>query len=1240
MAEELDGVPRLLQDAAGRGSAASWIPMVDERDWLLLSQEITRSVLCLAVVLLLLFKSKTIRNYHQSHPQGPSNLRHHRSPNKNLSTIRMCLNGWPLILAAMMLFGGMYLLYSNNKKVHHQLEANFQSTAESCVITVSAWNRFGFVATLYDSIVQNSPTVDCFVWFVSDVSVHPDKDAATKIDEIRNIVNDRFKIVTVGDMHKQLDDNILPLAFQSDTVQLAAAIRPFAFQYTFEQLGASSAIYLDNDIWVTGSLEPLQRELLSRSVIVTPHILSPLPEDSKTQKEIGILTSRASFGFVAFSNTPRGSAFLEFWGQRPLSNNGYISKADGTFVDQNWGIFIPSFLDQDDYLVLRDPRYNIAYWNLHERGTVLRQDDDSGLPYLGDERAVFVHFSGMSLIENFDMKDVSRYQGMEFLQHFPQMKGLTKTYADLLEEHNTSVFCSIPYGYNYFSDGRSISSHMQSEYATALLPVVSDTDGFIDVEEDTSTHYGVSISAYGRSVFQNDVDFRNPFCVSPHCKDSNGSLQTDSFRDWYLKYVPNFAVDMEGNAFFSGLEYSIWQMRPDVQTAFPDPAGKDFSAFKSWFLASPVKEGILDKNHFDMWHALWMEHRHRHSDFHKRVERIGDVGVNIVGWHGGQFSIGMLADKLVHALKSAEIPTRAIQNHVYPGMGKIWKNPNELGYELTRSPYEIVNLHTSNGDNTWRNLEQIPSAVWEQKYNIGYWAWEFDKFPDYWVEQMQHYDEVWCLSTWMKEALDSSSAHLKRKIPIKVLHVPLWQEETVNHERGMGSLPYELNVGASDGVQAPFTFLVVFDFQSYKERKNPMAAIRAFLDAFPAEHGSGQMKHRLIVKSHSGTPEEMTEMKHIARGDPRIIFINRVLPDSENIALHRIPDCYVSLHRSEGYGLNILESMASGIPVIATNYSGNVDFFEVTGRMTNVNEHCIFPVPYTLFTMKKDIGQYKAGNRWAEADHEYAVEAMRKVARRNCKTEIGDLLSKQMKDHFSELAIGKQMQALLLESFPRILEKQRKTENNVRIQQVQRGQGRLKGRNRRLQQQHKYSEKKTAHRVANGENERHASVALVRPFSPGDAHLLRKAMEEWNDHIPCNSKIDQTVPVDLILAYSRNLHEDDEVLETYIIDELISKNATGAIIHRNWKECFREIHYMNLGFTPKEDIYDKRQKGRMLDWVAGPNKVFRTVYQKMHEKQFETMFLMELDALPLQDFWLDTLLEEMKERRPFAVLGR
>jgi hypothetical protein len=163
-----------------------------------------------------------------------------------------------------------------------------------------------------------------------------------------------------------------------------------------------------------------------------------------------------------------------------------------------------------------------------------------------------------------------------------------------------------------------------------------------------------------------------------------------------------------------------------------------------------------------------------------------------------------------------------------------------------------------------------------------------------------------------------------------------------------------------------FLFLFMFDFLSVYERKNPLAAIRAFKKCFKHEEPV-----RLILKciNSQNAPERVQEMQKEI-GNAKITLMDQYLSSSDTTAIIAACDSYVSLHRSEGLGLPLVEAMLQRKPVIATGWSGNSDF------MTAQNS---YPLPYKLVLNHDDAPPYRAGEQWAEADIDAAVRAMRDV---------------------------------------------------------------------------------------------------------------------------------------------------------------------------------------------------------------------------------------------------------------------
>lgn len=171
--------------------------------------------------------------------------------------------------------------------------------------------------------------------------------------------------------------------------------------------------------------------------------------------------------------------------------------------------------------------------------------------------------------------------------------------------------------------------------------------------------------------------------------------------------------------------------------------------------------------------------------------------------------------------------------------------------------------------------------------------------------------------------------------------------------------------GLNDG---EYTFLFTFHMMSVMERKNPMGLIRAFSKAFGPDDPVC-----LVLKTSFGDrhPAQIKELRLAAEmSGVKIKIIDQVYSPDEVLSLMDACDAYVSLHRSEGLGLTMAEAMLMGKPVIATNYSGNVDFMDDSNSLL---------VPYDLVKLGRPIPPYDANLHWAEPSVDEAAKAMRKV---------------------------------------------------------------------------------------------------------------------------------------------------------------------------------------------------------------------------------------------------------------------
>jgi glycosyltransferase involved in cell wall biosynthesis len=187
------------------------------------------------------------------------------------------------------------------------------------------------------------------------------------------------------------------------------------------------------------------------------------------------------------------------------------------------------------------------------------------------------------------------------------------------------------------------------------------------------------------------------------------------------------------------------------------------------------------------------------------------------------------------------------------------------------------------------------------------WFWEVEDFPELFHGAFNYVDEIWVASDFMRETFLKVSPK-----PVFKFRLPVLTPQV------------DPSLSRSDlNLPDRFIFLFSFDFLSVLERKNPLGLIKAFTGAF--SNGEGPV---LFIKTINGDKRrlEMEKLRYAARGRSDIILMDGYISLIENNTLTVLSDCYVSLHRSEGFGLTIAEAMALGKPTIATGYSGNLEF--------------------------------------------------------------------------------------------------------------------------------------------------------------------------------------------------------------------------------------------------------------------------------------------------------------------------
>jgi len=324
-------------------------------------------------------------------------------------------------------------------------------------------------------------------------------------------------------------------------------------------------------------------------------------------------------------------------------------------------------------------------------------------------------------------------------------------------------------------------------------------------------------------------------------------------------------------------------------------------------------------------------------------------GINLIGPVKAEIGLGQSARLLCAAIKESGI---AFTVYNYKQLNSVRQDDGQWDAAITNTlPYSVNLIHLNPPELLLAVSYQMKSGFRDGRYNIAFWLWELEEFPEEWLPALDKVDEVWTPSEF-------ASASVRKKTALPVVTVPygITAEYDERFDRKYFSLP-----------ESEFLFLCMFDSNSTSGRKNPRGAILAFMEAFPEGEGAG-----MIVKISHSDPKELGGFYELVRGHENIHILKDTMTKLEVNSLIRCADVFVSLHRAEGFGLVMAEAMLLGKPCIATAWSSNTEF---------MNSECACMVDYELTEIAEDDNPiYKKGGRWAEPDIAQAAAYMKKLA--------------------------------------------------------------------------------------------------------------------------------------------------------------------------------------------------------------------------------------------------------------------
>ena len=675
--------------------------------------------------------------------------------------------------------------------------------------------------------------------------------------------------------------------FKYNVVELNAAAKPFFLAHLLMNTGARKLVYLDPDVLLLRELDAVARLLDGYNVVLTPHLTEPYPLDGKRLHERHILLAGAcNLGFLALSAGRETGRLLRWWQERVFT--GCLEdRRKGMFRDQKWMELAPGYFD--GVHLLREPGYNIAYWNLPSRKITFSE----GQVWADGRPAYFLHFGGYDPARPLTP---ARRQNRLRMSDLGEAALLYADYADRLDRHGHEEAVRWPYAFGAFDNGAPIRDAWRRLY--------------FEMGEEAAA-FGDPFRTAGASSFFRWLTTSPPGRVAP------------VFRE-------------------------VIQRCRELAPAFPDPDGKDHKAFLAWARRSRT----FLETHFGLPGPVLDAALAGGPTAPLVIRKAGKkaaapFGVNVAGYLRSEKGVGEAARTVVRSLEAAGIPyvLNDVCDHGSKNVDRRYARASES------NPY-AANLVQLNADHAPAFFRDRP-GYGAGKRTIGYWNWELSEFPEEWKGGFAYFDEIWAPSRFTRDSIAAASPIPVRLVPFSV-EVPAVAPPWI--DRGRFGLPEDA-----------FLFLFAFDLQSHLERKNPLGLVRAFERAF-GDRGDVGLVLKAMHRDVAG--DGPRRLREACRGRRNIHLLHNVYSRRETLALMQLCDAYASLHRSEGFGLTIVEAMALGKPVVATGYSANVDF------MTEANSR---PVRWRLIEIDRDHGPYRKGMAWADPDLDHAAEEMRRL---------------------------------------------------------------------------------------------------------------------------------------------------------------------------------------------------------------------------------------------------------------------
>jgi glycosyltransferase involved in cell wall biosynthesis len=458
-----------------------------------------------------------------------------------------------------------------------------------------------------------------------------------------------------------------------------------------------------------------------------------------------------------------------------------------------------------------------------------------------------------------------------------------------------------------------------SRYSDALLAA--------DYVETATIPYGLGISATGKRL----TPLVRKAYAAARRQGFTSSLFDKAGDEEFIAYLNS--VDPEGGDLSRGL-VAMWTFTPGVASTFPDFRFRDRAAFLRWCMAGDAATKALGA-YVPLVGGRGLAGTRQRA-----------LGVNVVGYLNAELGVGEAARGMVDLLDDARIPVWPVSLHA-PG------SRNAASFRSPDGPVDLPFTETLlcvNADVLASAAEGIGHAGLRETRVTGLWWWETEDFPSRFDAAFGWVDQVIAGTTFVADAISRRSAKPVCTVPLPVRVGALAE-----------AIPTE--IGWPDG----FVFYFAFDYNSVFRRKNPLGLVEAYIRAFSPDDGV-----RLMLKSVNGDrhAEQHAELAAAIVGRADIVMYDGFVDTDVRNRMTAACDCYVSLHRSEGFGLTMAEAMYLGKPVIGTAYSGNLDFMDERNSLL---------VPAAIEEIGPGAAPYDPAGHWAQPAIDVAAVQMRRI---------------------------------------------------------------------------------------------------------------------------------------------------------------------------------------------------------------------------------------------------------------------